>query len=61
MKYERSTDWLSTEKDEQLQFHIHQDVQNERFSFNLKGNHKGLPLQFKELRVGLPGHLPLIW
>ena len=31
LKYERSTDWLSTEKNEQLQFHIHQDVHSERF------------------------------
>ncbi len=31
LKYGRRTDWLSTEKDDQLQFHIHQDVLSERF------------------------------
>jgi predicted ATPase len=31
LKYERRTDWLSTEKDDKLQFHIHQDVLSERF------------------------------
>jgi predicted ATPase len=31
LKYGRRTDWLSTETDEKREFHIHQDVQNERF------------------------------
>ncbi|KHD08099.1 hypothetical protein PN36_18790 [Candidatus Thiomargarita nelsonii] len=30
LKYTRHTDWLSTETEGQLQFHIHQDVQNGR-------------------------------
>jgi predicted ATPase len=31
LKYDRCTDWLSTEQNDKREFHIHQDVQNERF------------------------------